>query len=94
LKRGRREESVRSSLQDCQRPVESPERGQFRDLRKRWFWFSAAACSDENMGSTQGLLGFAKRSPGKEPTVSERTSCVDEDDIEVPAERPVLKGVI
>ncbi len=94
LKRGRREETARSPLDDSQRPVESPERGHVRDLRKRWFRLSAAACPDEKMGSTQGLRGFAKRSPGKEPTVSEGTRRVDQDDIEIPVERPVLEGIV
>ncbi len=46
------------------------------------------------MGSIQGFRGFAKRSPGKEPTVPEGTSRVDKDDVDVPVKRPVLEGVI
>ena len=58
------------------------------------FELSIAACPDQNMGSTQGFHGFAKRSFGKEPTVPDGMSRVDQDDIKVPVERPVLEGIV
>ena len=46
------------------------------------------------MGAAQGLLRFAERSPGEERAVSEGARRVEQDDVEVPEERPVLEGVV
>ena len=75
LKRGRREETARSPLHDSLRPVESPERGQYRRASSGGggSGLSAAPVRMRRWARRRDASGFAERSPGKEPTVPEGT---------------------
>ncbi len=46
------------------------------------------------MGAAKGLRRFAERPPGKEKAVPEGARRVEQDDVEVTEERPVLEGVV
>jgi len=54
---------------------------------------SIAACPDKNMGSTQAFTGRGAV-PREGADRSDGTSRVDQDDIKVPVERPVLEGIV